>query len=72
MARQYPNLCAEMSRKGVKVTDVAVAIDRDQATVYGKMNGKSDFRVREAFAIRDQLFPECEVEYLFGKEGVTA
>lgn len=64
----YPNLKAEMARKGLKISDVAEAASVSLKTVYNWLNGDSCPSVPQAFAIRRELFPEHSTDYLFGKD----
>ena len=68
---EYPNLAAEMARRGVTARDLATLLGKNVATIYPKLRpGKPDFKTRDAFAIKDRYFPNLTVDYLFatGKE----
>ena len=43
----YPNLKAEIARKGLSLAEVARIIGRTNATTSGKLNGKQDFTLKE-------------------------
>lgn len=64
----YRNLVAEMTRKGLKKTDLAELLKLRYATVLDKISGKSRFFYDEAKAIKDAYFVELELEYLFESE----
>lgn len=69
----YPNLEAEMTRHGIKQEDFARMLGKRPETISSWMNGKSgDFPVRAAMRIKEEKFPNCEVEYLFAQEPVEA
>jgi len=72
MKKVYPNLEAEMARKGLKRKDLADVLNVRTATIYDKLNGKYPFTLNEAMKIRDNLFPDLTVDYLFSSEAVTA
>ncbi|MBO1513225.1 XRE family transcriptional regulator [Metabacillus bambusae] len=61
----YPNLDAEMARRGLKRKDLACMFRDRAATVSDKLNGKSPFLLDEVFRIKENFFPECDIEYLF-------
>lgn len=64
----FPNLEAELARKGLKYDDVAKAIDTDPKTARRKMKLVTEFKISECFRIRDCLFPGMDIEYLFAYE----
>lgn len=66
--RTFPNLEAEMARKGLKGKDLAKVLGVRIATVYDKLNGKYSFSLDEAMKIKQTFFPEYSIEYLFSKE----
>lgn len=66
--RMFPNLEAEMARKGLKGKDLAEILGVRVATVYDKLNGKYPFSLDEAMKIKRTFFPEYSIEYLFSKE----
>lgn len=47
----YPNLCAEMARKGESAEDLAKLLNVAGLTVYNKLNGNTDFKLSEINAI---------------------
>ena len=51
MGAVYPNLINEMARQDITVTDMAKLLNVSQATIYRRLNGKSDFLLREAVKI---------------------
>lgn len=60
----YPNLAAELKRKEKKQEDIAKLLSIRLATVNGKMNGKSEFKISEFKTIKKQWFPNCSLDYL--------
>lgn len=65
MTTMFPNLEAEMARCQKTDNDIAKVIHKDIRTVRNKRNNVTAFTIMECFAIRDNLFPELEIEYLF-------
>lgn len=65
------NLCAEMVRFGVGVSDLQRILNCTDRTVRNKLSGVTEFSVNEAFAIRDSLFPGLRIEYLFSQSDNT-
>lgn len=61
----YHNLRAEMARAGVKVSDLAEALDITEKTVSKKMRGETSFTIDECQIIRDTFFSGCTLDYLF-------
>lgn len=61
----FPNLSAEMARLGVEVEDISGVVSRGTKTVKSWLNGKTEPSYAQAKAIRDQLFPDVNLEYLF-------
>lgn len=65
---KYPNLKAEMARRGFTGGDIAFIIGRQQGAVSRKLNGKSDFTTTEAILIQKALGVDIPLEKLFEKE----
>lgn len=65
----YPNLAAELARKGLKQKDLAPALSTTRtATVSNKLTGKSPLLIDEAFKIQATFFPEHSLDYLFKRD----
>lgn len=67
MMNTYPNLMAEMVRKGIPASEVAKAIDVNPATLSAKMNNANRLKLVEAAKIRDRFFPGLAMDYLFSQ-----
>lgn len=66
------NLSAEMARNGVTNADLAKVINKTERKVRDSVAGKFEFKVSEAFDIRDRFFPNMTMEYLFKRsQGVN-
>ena len=61
----YPNLRAELARKGINLTELAEAIGMALQTLSSKMNGKSEFTYSEVVNIKKFLGVEIPLEILF-------
>lgn len=59
------NLLAEMNRYGVTNTDIEEVLECSPRTVTNKLSGVTDFTFPEAVKLRDRLFPNQRLEYLF-------
>lgn len=63
----YPNLKAEMARKGITAKQLAEMIGVTQSTFSLKMRGEYDFTFAEAVKIKDILGVDIPLEVLFAK-----
>lgn len=65
----YVNLKKCLKTKGISTRAAALTIGMPEATFRAKMSidGRL-FSTDEAFAIKDELFPEMELRYLFKNE----
>lgn len=61
----FPNLRAEMARKGIDGTIMSVRLGCTPKTFSSKLNGKTEFTRSEIFKIQKDVFPNLTVEYLF-------
>lgn len=64
----YPNLDAEMARKGIKRKDLASLFSGRVPTVSDKLNGRYPLSLYEAEKIRGEFFPELTLDYLFERQ----
>lgn len=64
----FRNLRAEMTRKGINVTDLAKAVGMSTAAMYDRLNGKTGFTLDDAHKIRDVLDVDMTIDELFKKE----
>jgi transcriptional regulator with XRE-family HTH domain len=62
----FPNLKAEMARKGVTQEDVAKVVGTSVSSVNRWLTGNGGLSLGTAFEIRDKIFPEFSIDYLFG------
>ncbi len=68
----YRNLEAEMARNKVTRRNLADTLGVRYATVIEKLNGKYPFKLDEAFAIKQNFFPNLSMEYLFESDEVNS
>lgn len=68
VAVAYPNLSAEMKRMGITQGDLADAIGVTQVTVSRWFNGHRRPSVETCFKVKERLFPNLTVDYLFSSE----
>lgn len=61
----YPNLEAELKRRGVKRIDLAQHLNMALSTLADKMQGKSTFSVQNAVDIKKFLKLKMPLEELF-------
>ena len=68
----YPNLNAEMARRGLTQREIAPLLGIKTSTLSLKFNGKSGFSLKEAAAIKKILRVDLSLEYLFEQTKDTA
>lgn len=64
----YPNLIVEATRKRITQIDMAKACNISRDSMRNKMTKDGRFTIEEAIAIKNYLFPECSLEYLFERK----
>ena len=64
----FPNLRAEMARKGLDGVKISARIGCTPKTFSNKMIGKTEFTRGEIFNIKRLFFPDLSIEYLFKQE----
>lgn len=67
----YPNLRAEMARKGVSVSQMAAAMGVGLQTLSRKLNGGSEFTLKECMTIKHYLGLDMSIDTLFYKKGAS-
>lgn len=65
---EFPNLVAEIAKRGIKKTAIAQAANMCTKTLREKITGKFEFSLWEAMVIRDTFFPDQTLEYLFERK----
>lgn len=63
----FPNLKAEMSRRGIILEDLAKLLNVTVPTVSMKLNGKAPLTLAEAKAIKNYIGVDIPLEELFGE-----
>lgn len=64
----FPNLRAEMARKGLDNKTLSMGLGVSPKTLSNKLSGKSEFTLSEIVRIKNQYFPNLSLEYLFEQE----
>ena len=62
------NLKAEMVRNRITHKQLASFLGISTKTVSNKIAGSYDWKYRETVKVRNEFFPDLEIEYLFGRE----
>jgi len=65
---RYANLLAEMARANIANQDIATLLNKTVSTVSTKINGKYPFTLDEAVKIKEHLFNDKDISYLFEKQ----
>lgn len=55
-------------KENVTLVDMADFLGIDYRTIREKIDGNSDFKFKEAMAIRNKFFPEYDAEFLFSDD----
>lgn len=63
----YPNLRAEIARKGMTVSELGQKIGMARTTIYDKYSGRTDFTLAEAVAVRTALNVDIPLDELFAR-----
>lgn len=64
----FPNLRAEMARKNINGKHLASVLNISHDSVGNKMNGRTEFTRLEMFRIKQELFPNLSIDYLFATD----
>lgn len=64
----FPNLDAEMARKKITRTALAERIHKTPTTLSLKLNGKAPLTLAECIEIKNEVNPDCSVDYLFATD----
>ena len=62
------NLKAEMVRRGLGISDLQHVLGSSEKTVRNKLNGVTEFTIREAIEVRNRYFDGLSLEYLFATD----
>lgn len=63
----FANLRAEMGRKNLSTKDISTKTGISQQTLGAKLSRRSPLYLGEAFKIRNLVFPDQEISYLFSE-----
>jgi hypothetical protein len=64
----FPNLTAEMARKGYDTKALADLLGRDYRTAQSRLSGGLPFNLDEMKLIKSDWFPTKSLEYIFAKK----
>lgn len=64
----FDNLRAEMSRRNLRIGDMAQRLGYNRDTLSRKLSKKSPLNLDEAFAIQKEFFPTLDIRYLFSED----
>ncbi len=64
----YLNLKGEMAKKNITIEDISKLLNMHRNSIAKKINGPSSFSIEEAFAIKKEFFPNCDMKELFKTE----
>lgn len=62
---RFATLRAEMARKGLRGSDIAATLCISPKSAYNKINGITEFTLKETIAVRDKYFPDMTIDFLF-------
>lgn len=65
---RYGNLLAEMARENITQNEIAILLGKTVSTTSKKINGKYPFTLDEAVEIKENLFKDKDISYLFEKQ----
>ena len=64
----FPNLEAEMARSKITQLQMAEMLGVTPTTLSFKLNGKSSLSLKECVLIKQLMFPDKTLDYLFATE----
>lgn len=64
----FPNLEAEMARSKITQLQMAEMLQVTPTTLSFKLNGKSSFSLKECVLIKQLMFPDKTLDYLFATD----
>lgn len=57
-----------MERRGLGISDLQQVLGCSEKTVRNKLNGVTEFTIREAIEVRNRCFDGLSLEYLFATD----
>ena len=64
----FPNLNAEMGRKKLTIKSLSEETGIPYETLKNKFSGNTEFKRKEMYLIKKEVFPNCTIDYLFATE----
>lgn len=65
MATMYPNLAAEIAKRGIKKKAICESLGVTYRCLHNKMSGQSPITWEEACKIQSEFFPDIAKDILF-------
>lgn len=71
----YPNLCVEMTRMGMGISDLARAVGMSRQNLWGKVRGNTTWTLGDMVKVQDALVAKSgkkgrlTLDYLFKSDG---
>ena len=63
---------AELEKKNINIRMFAAFLGVAEKTAWNKRKGLSEFTISEALKTKKELFPEYDIQWLFGDDGKEA
>ena len=67
----FQNLKVEMTRNNIQLKDMAKEIGLSYDALKNRFNGRTSFKRKELFLIKEKFFKNCSIEYLFEEHEKT-
>ena len=64
----FPNLNAEMARQKLTIKALSELSGINYESLKNKVNGTTEFKRSEMYAIKKRAFPTLNIDYLFAEE----
>ena len=64
----FPNLNAEMARQKLTIKALSELSGINYESLKNKVNGTTEFKRSEMYAIKKRAFPTLTIDYLFAEE----
>ena len=67
----FPNLRAEMARKGITQKMIAEFLGKTESWVDNTLRGKTNLPLVDGVKIKNNFFPEIDIEVLFSDSAIV-
>lgn len=65
ISKKYPNLRAEIERHDLSYRLINTVIEQEGTNIQDILMGNKEINIREAMSLRNELFPNLTMDYLF-------